>query len=75
MTLCLRPYFQAHSVVVLTNQPLKTILQCLDILGRMVKWAIKLSEFNISYQPRLAMKVQVLANFIAKYSWLDEEVR
>ena len=29
----LRPYFQAHTVVILTDQPLRAILQCPDTSG------------------------------------------
>lgn len=32
----------------------------------MLKWVIELSEYIIKYQPRLAMKGQVMADFIAK---------
>ena len=62
--LCL--YFQAHQVTVLTNQPLKNIFHKLNLFGQMLKWVIKLSEYRIKYQPRLATKGQVMADFIAK---------
>lgn len=62
--LCL--YFQAHQIIVLTNQPLKSILHKLDLSGRMLKWAIDLSEYRIKYQPRLSIKSQVMVDFIAK---------
>ena len=32
----------------------------------MIKWAIELAPYEISYEPRRAIKVQVLADFIAK---------
>ena len=32
----------------------------------MARWAIELSEFGIQYKPRLALKGQVLANFLAE---------
>jgi hypothetical protein len=38
----LRPYFQAHAVRVLTEYPLRKILQKLDLSGRLVSWAIEL---------------------------------
>ena len=60
----LRPYFQAHPITVLTNQPLRNILHKPDITGRMLQWAIELSEYGIDYQPRLSLKGQVMANFI-----------
>ncbi|GMH26686.1 hypothetical protein Nepgr_028529 [Nepenthes gracilis] len=62
----LRPYFQAHRIVVLTDQPLKGILQKPDIFGRLVKWAIKLGEFDIEFKPRPAIKAQALADFIVE---------
>ena len=60
----LRPYFQAHSVFVLSDQPLRAALQRPDTSGRIEKWAVKLSEYDISYLPRPAMKAQVLADFL-----------
>ncbi|XP_038715980.1 uncharacterized protein LOC120009442 [Tripterygium wilfordii] len=38
----LRPYFQAHTIVVLTDQPLKNILQKPDTSRRLIKWSIEL---------------------------------
>ena len=64
----LRPYFQAHPVVVLTNQPLRNILHKPDLTGRMLQWAIELSEFGIEFQPRLSIKGQVMADFVLEYS-------
>jgi len=32
----------------------------------MTRWAIKLSEYDIRYEPRIAIKGQVLADFISK---------
>ncbi|GKV48883.1 hypothetical protein SLEP1_g55671 [Rubroshorea leprosula] len=34
----LRPYFQSHPIVVLTNQPLRQILQKPECSGRLIKW-------------------------------------
>ncbi|KAI5324809.1 hypothetical protein L3X38_033882 [Prunus dulcis] len=47
----LRPYFQAHTIHVLTNQPLRQVLQKPETSGRLVKWAIELGEFDIHYKP------------------------
>ncbi|RVW67275.1 hypothetical protein CK203_064324 [Vitis vinifera] len=41
------PYFQAHQITVLTNQPLWVTLHKLNLSSRMVNWAIKLSEYYI----------------------------
>ncbi|XP_071924104.1 uncharacterized protein [Coffea arabica] len=61
----LRTYFQAHPVVVITDQPLKQILSKPESSGRMVKWAVELSEYDLGYRPRTAIKAQALADFIA----------
>ncbi|KAM1100354.1 hypothetical protein ACFX2B_006762 [Malus domestica] len=65
----LRPYFQAHSIIVLTNHHLRQILQSPDTSGRMIKWAITFGEFDISYQPKPAEKGQAVADFIADFPY------
>ncbi|KAL6324716.1 hypothetical protein AAG906_017056 [Vitis piasezkii] len=42
----LRPYFQAHQIIELMNQPLKSILHKPDLFRRMLKWVIKLTEYE-----------------------------
>ena len=37
----------------------------------MIQWAIELSQFDIEYQPRTAIKAQVLSDFIAKFTSPD----
>ncbi|GFZ01910.1 hypothetical protein Acr_15g0005190 [Actinidia rufa] len=65
----LRPYFQAHTIVVLTDQPLKKVLHKPETSGRLVKWSIELSQFDIQYRPRLAVKGQAMADFIAEFTY------
>nr|XP_009783873.1 PREDICTED: uncharacterized protein LOC104232382 [Nicotiana sylvestris] len=64
----LRPYFQCHPIKVVTTFPLRSIIHKPDLSGRLAKWAIELSEHDITYQPRTAIKLQVLADFIADFS-------
>ena len=52
----LRPYFQAHSIEVSTEYPIKQVLHKPETSGRLMKWVIKLSEFNIKYKPETAIK-------------------
>ena len=40
----------------------------LEAIGRLIQWAIELSEFDVRYQPRNTIKAQVLVDFIAKFS-------
>ncbi|KAL5554003.1 hypothetical protein UlMin_041404 [Ulmus minor] len=65
----LRPYFQAHTIIVPTKFPLKQILQKPDTSGRLAKWSIELGEFDILFKPRTAIKGQALADFIAEFTY------
>ncbi|KAK4383883.1 hypothetical protein Sango_2739600 [Sesamum angolense] len=58
----LRPYFLSHPVAVKTNIPLKHVLGKPKASGQFVKWAIELSEYNISYLPGTTIKAQALAD-------------
>ena len=49
-------YFQAHTVVVLTQLPLKTILRSADYTGTIAKWGTILGVFDIKYMPRTSVK-------------------
>ena len=64
----LKPYFQAHTVVVLTDRPLQRAMSNPDAARRLALWAIELSEFDIQYRPRTAIKGQVVMNFIAEFT-------
>ena len=64
----LKPYFQADIIIVLTDQPLKRAMSSPEAAGRMALWAIKLSEFDVQYCPRTAVKGQIVADFIAEYT-------
>ena len=67
----LKPYFQAHTIIVLTDQLLKRAMSSPEAAGRIVLWAIELSEFDIQYRPRTVIKGQVMADFIAEYTQLE----
>ena len=64
----LLPYFQAHIIEVPTEYPMKQILHKPETSGRLIKWAIELSKFDISYKPRTAVKGQILADFIMEFT-------
>ena len=69
----LKPYFQAHTIVVLTDQPLKRAMSSPEAAGRMALWAIELSEFDAQYRPRTAVKGQIVADFIAEYTQSEDK--
>ena len=56
----LKPYFQAHIVVVLTDKPLRRAMSKPEAAGWMALWAIELCKFNVQYHPRIAIKGQVV---------------
>ena len=64
----LRHYFQAHVINVMTDHPLKKAMNKLEAVGRLIQWAVKLSEFDIKYQLRNAIKAQALEDFIAEFT-------
>ncbi|XP_072060402.1 uncharacterized protein [Arachis hypogaea] len=69
----LRPYFQSHVIHVRTDHPLRQVLHKPEIAGRLIKWAVELSEFDIKYQPRGPIKSQFLADFLAELTIPSEE--
>jgi hypothetical protein len=64
----LRHYFQAHRLVVVTSFPLRAILHNSNTTGNIAKWAAELTEFQLDFQPRHAVKSHVLANFIVEWT-------
>ncbi|KAL0462652.1 UNVERIFIED_CONTAM: hypothetical protein Slati_0152800 [Sesamum latifolium] len=62
----LLPYFLSHLIGVKTNTPLKQTLGKPDTSGRLVKWEVELSEYDISYLPKTTIKAQVLADFVSE---------
>ena len=64
----LRPYFQAHTIEVPTEYPMKQVLHKPETSGRLMKWAIELSEFDIRYKPKTAIKGQILADFVMEFT-------
>ncbi|XP_072058155.1 uncharacterized protein [Arachis hypogaea] len=69
----LRPYFQSHVIHVRTNQPLRQVLHNPELAGRLIKWAVELSKFDIRYQSRGPIKSQFLADFIAELTIPSED--
>ena len=61
-------YFEAHTMVVLTQLPSKSILRTADYIGRIALWNTILGAFNIKYMPRTSIKGQVLADLVAEFA-------
>ncbi|GKD33104.1 putative reverse transcriptase domain, ribonuclease H-like domain protein, partial [Tanacetum coccineum] len=62
----LQRYFQAHSIQVLSDKPIKQILAKPEKSGRIAKWAIELGEHEIEFRGRNSIKGQILAYFLTE---------
>nr|ABF93468.1 retrotransposon protein, putative, unclassified [Oryza sativa Japonica Group] len=69
-----RPRRKAHRVTVVTSYPLGQILHNREGTGRVVKWAIEFSEFDLHFEPRHAIKSQALADFVAEWTPAPEPI-
>lgn len=61
-------YFQGHPIIVKTNYPIKRILKNPNFIGRMVAWAIDLSDYDITFILRTSIKSQIQLNFLIELS-------
>ena len=52
----LRHFFQVYVINVMTDHLLKKAMNKLEAAGRLIQWVVELSEFDIRYQPRNAIK-------------------
>ncbi|VFR02773.1 unnamed protein product [Cuscuta campestris] len=68
----LTPYFQAHPVQVLSQQPIGALLRSPNTPSRMSKWAVFLGAFQIEFKPRPAIKGQALADFVVECTAREE---
>jgi hypothetical protein len=64
----LQHYFEAHAIKVLTNQSFNDTFSNRDSSGRIVKWAIELSEHVIDFKKHSAIKSQILVDFVVEWT-------
>ena len=64
----LRPYFQAHTIEIQIEYPMKQVLHKPETSGRLMKWAIELSEFDIKYEPKTSIKGHIFADFVMEFT-------
>jgi hypothetical protein len=56
-----------------TDYPIKNVMKKPDLAGRMVAWSVELSEFDITFSQRGAIKSQILADFLLELTAPPEE--
>jgi hypothetical protein len=65
MTRKLKHYFLAHTVRVVSDRLLARVLQSKEAIGRVAQWAMEISQYDVEFVPRRAIKSQTFADFIA----------
>ncbi|GKE10429.1 reverse transcriptase domain-containing protein [Tanacetum coccineum] len=66
MTRRLRRYFEAHPVKVITDQPIRNILNNTETFRKLAKYDVELGAYNITFIPRNNVKGQVLVDFLSE---------
>ena len=64
----LKHYFQTFPITVLTEHPLSVIIENSEATGRISKWTSKLRSYGLKYEPRTAIKGQVLDDFVNEFT-------
>ena len=70
-------YFQSHTVVILTQLSLRSLLRSANYIGRIANCGTILGAFDIKYMHRTSVKGQVLADLVTEFaeSPLEERVK
>jgi hypothetical protein len=62
-------YSQVHQIDVHASSTLGKILNNREATGKIAKWVIELSMYEIVYKPRTMIKAQALSDFVA--GWIE----
>ncbi|KAK8705215.1 hypothetical protein V6N13_048821 [Hibiscus sabdariffa] len=70
----LRQYLLYHTTWLISKlDPLKFLMEALALTGKMVRWQMLLSEFDIVYVSQKAIKGSIIADFLASRALNDYE--
>jgi hypothetical protein len=64
----LRQYFEAFKIRVTSDRGLDELFRNPEAYVRIAKWAAELAGYHITFEPRTAIKSQVLADFIIDWT-------
>lgn len=69
----LRLYLKWHCIIVKTNYLIRQVSKKPGLARRKVSWSGELSEYDIQYIHRESIKLQVVVDFLAKFTSLVGE--
>ena len=61
-------YFQAHTIYVVMQFLMQAMFQMSDFIGRISMWGAKIGALDVKYLPRMAIKGQILADFVVEFT-------
>jgi ribonuclease HI len=62
----LKHYFLSNSVRVVSDQPLLRVFQSKEATWWITQWAVEISQYDVEFIPRWAIKSQALIDFITE---------
>jgi hypothetical protein len=69
----LKHYFLAYTIRVVSDRPLAHVLQSKEPTEQITQWTVEISQYDIEFVPRRAIKSQALVDFIME--WTDSGLR
>jgi hypothetical protein len=69
----LKHYFLAHSIRFVSDRPLARVLHSKEATGWITQWVVEISQYDVEFIPRRAIKSQALVDFISE--WTDSGLR
>jgi hypothetical protein len=64
----LKHYFLAHTVWVVSDQPLARVLQSKEASEQIAQWAMEIGQYDVEFVSRWAIKSQALTDFIEEWT-------
>ena len=70
----LKHYFQIFPITILTEYPLRSVIENPKAMGQILKWASELWPYGLRFKLRTTIKEQVLTDFILNFiPWAMEQ--
>lgn len=59
--------------MVMTDQPIRKLMNKPEAIGRMMQWSIELGQFDIEYHHKTTIKAQELTDFLTEFIILTKK--